>query len=182
MDAQGTLSFLLAPYEYGAATFVVSLEDDGGTERGGLNTSVLQLLTVTVLPVNDAPTFEARDHVVWEDEGVVVVDGLASSISKGPPAPISNEDEQMLTFQLTYVNGSVGLFVAFSHAASLFECVNASTLPANSTLLNTSLSNSSCGAGFVQTQALFSPSVSNRVRLFPNGTMAFTLADHAFGA
>ena len=41
----------------GAATMSVTLHDDGGTANGGDDTSDTKTFTITVNPVNDAPSF-----------------------------------------------------------------------------------------------------------------------------
>lgn len=61
IDARtGTLTFCLAPDVDGNASFLVKLTDDGGTARGGANTSTTNVtLTVRVRDVNVAPSFSA---------------------------------------------------------------------------------------------------------------------------
>ncbi|MBA3287223.1 MAG: hypothetical protein H0U21_04245, partial [Acidimicrobiia bacterium] len=78
----GTLSFTPAPDAYGTTAVTVRLQDDGGTDDGGLDTSGPQVFTITIAPANDAPvmvsapraTGEARigatlssDRGVWSD-------------------------------------------------------------------------------------------------------------------
>ena len=45
------------PNANGLATLTITAVDNGGTANGGTNTSVPRTLTITVDPVNDAPTF-----------------------------------------------------------------------------------------------------------------------------
>ncbi len=52
----GTLTFIPVPNANGNATITVSLHDDGGTANDGQDASAPVNFTVTVTPVNDAPT------------------------------------------------------------------------------------------------------------------------------
>ena len=54
----GTLTYTPAPDANGVAHVNVTAVDDGGTANGGHDTSATQALTVTVKPVNDAPSFQ----------------------------------------------------------------------------------------------------------------------------
>ncbi|MCP3854226.1 MAG: tandem-95 repeat protein [Actinomycetia bacterium] len=51
----GTLSFTPAPDANGTTTVTVSVQDDGGTENAGIDTSPNHTLTVTITASNDAP-------------------------------------------------------------------------------------------------------------------------------
>ena len=51
----GTLNYLVLPNQSGTATITVTVVDNGGTANGGVNTAS-QIFTVTVNPVNQAPT------------------------------------------------------------------------------------------------------------------------------
>ena len=55
LSSDGTLTFTPAENASGEAIVSVQLHDDGGTANGGSDTSVTQLLTITITPVNDAP-------------------------------------------------------------------------------------------------------------------------------
>ena len=56
----GTLSYTPAANASGTATVTVRAVDDGGTAFGGIDTSPPQTFTITVIEVNDAPSFSAR--------------------------------------------------------------------------------------------------------------------------
>ena len=60
--------------------------DNGGTANGGVDTSARsQTFTITVNPVNDAPSFtKGADQTVNEDAGAQSVAGWATAISGGP--------------------------------------------------------------------------------------------------
>ena len=51
----GTLSYTPAPNANGTATITVVLKDNGGTDNGGVESSVAQSFTITIGAVNDAP-------------------------------------------------------------------------------------------------------------------------------
>jgi hypothetical protein len=57
----GTLTFTSAANASGSSTFNVTVQDSGGTALGGDNTSPTLTYTITVSPVNDAPTFAAAN-------------------------------------------------------------------------------------------------------------------------
>ncbi len=54
--SNGTLTFTLAPDAFGTATLSVRLTDNGGTANGGVDTTTAVSLTITINPINDAPT------------------------------------------------------------------------------------------------------------------------------
>ncbi|MEO8034176.1 MAG: Ig-like domain-containing protein, partial [Acidobacteriota bacterium] len=101
VSGSGTLSFLLAPNANGSATVTVAAHDDGGTANGGVDTSAAQTFTITVTPVNDAPSFtKGADQTSLEDGGAQTVAGWATAISAGPP----DESGQTVTFTTTNDN------------------------------------------------------------------------------
>jgi hypothetical protein len=80
-----------------------SLNNTDAGLGGGLATA-----TITVIPVNDAPSFtKGADQTVNEDAGAQTVAGWATSLSVGP----ANEAGQTLTFLVTG-NTNPGLFSA----------------------------------------------------------------------
>ena len=102
--ATGDLTYTPAPDTYGTATVTVSLSDDGGTADGGVDV-FSDTFTITVTPVNDAPSFtKGADQSVLEDAGAQTVAGWAADISAGP----DNEAGQVLVFAVT--NDNNGLF------------------------------------------------------------------------
>jgi large repetitive protein len=60
--ASGNLSYTAASNTSGSATITLSLSDDGGTANGGSDTSAPYVFTISVNPVNDAPTATAKSH------------------------------------------------------------------------------------------------------------------------
>jgi len=55
VDTNGNLTFTGAANANGTATVTVKLQDSGGTSNGGVDSST-QTFTITITPVNDAPT------------------------------------------------------------------------------------------------------------------------------
>ncbi|MBK8205281.1 MAG: tandem-95 repeat protein [Planctomycetes bacterium] len=56
VDPAGTLRYTAAADISGASTFDVTVQDNGGTASGGVDASIAFNFTITVNPVNDAPT------------------------------------------------------------------------------------------------------------------------------
>jgi len=107
LSSDGTLSFTPAPDANGSSTVTVRAKDDGGTANGGIDTSVSRTFTITVLPVDDPPSFDAGpNQTVREDAGAQSVSGWASAISPGP----ANESAQSVSFSVSSTNS--GLFAA----------------------------------------------------------------------
>jgi hypothetical protein len=105
ISPSGTLTYTAAPNANGAATVSVVLKDDGGTADGGVDTAPTQTFTITITPVNDAPTFDViTSTTVLEDAGAQTVTSAVSNKSAGPP----NESTQTLT--LTVSNNNTTLF------------------------------------------------------------------------
>jgi large repetitive protein len=104
IDATGQLTYTPAPDANGSATVTVKLHDNGGVANGGVDTSAPQTLTITVKPVNDAPSFtKGPDQLKLEDAGAQSIAGWATAISKGP----ANESGQVLTFTVTNSNNAL---------------------------------------------------------------------------
>lgn len=94
IDAAGNLSFKPAPDAWGSATVTAFVKDDGGTANGGVDQSATQTFTITVNPVNDAPSFTAGGNiVVAEDAATQIIQGWASAIAVG-----AGEEVQTLSF------------------------------------------------------------------------------------
>ena len=103
--ATGTLTYTPAANANGSATVSVQIHDNGGTTNGGVDTSAVQTFTITVNPVNDAPSFtKGADQTVNEDAGAQSVSGWATAISAGP----ANESGQAVNFVVS--NNNAGLF------------------------------------------------------------------------
>ncbi|MEJ2211496.1 MAG: Ig-like domain-containing protein, partial [Anaerolineae bacterium] len=79
----GTLTYEPALNAFGQAVVTVTLQDDGGLDNGGLDTSAPQAFTVTVNAVNDPPVAADDTYDVDEDAVLVVV----------PPGVLSNDSD-----------------------------------------------------------------------------------------
>ncbi|HUP63461.1 MAG TPA: Ig-like domain-containing protein [Thermoanaerobaculia bacterium] len=109
LAADGTLTWTSAADAYGSATLTIVAQDDGGTANGGNDTSAPQNGTISITPVNDAPSFTAGGNVTVDEDSGSYSATWASGISAGP-----NEDGQTVAFQLTNDNASL-----FSAAPSI---------------------------------------------------------------
>jgi hypothetical protein len=107
IDAAGRLSYALVPNAAGIANVSVFVTDSGGTANGGADTSATQRFTITVTPVNDAPSFAlGTSPVVNEDAPAQSVPGFAAA------APGGGADEAAQTFTYTVTNDNNALFAA----------------------------------------------------------------------
>lgn len=85
LNAAGTLTYTPAPNAFGSSTFVVTVQDDGGTANGGIDTSDPQTFTITVDGINEAPSFELADEaIVSEDAGQQSIAAFARNFDPGP--------------------------------------------------------------------------------------------------
>lgn len=108
VSPSGVLSFTPAATINGSATVTLTLVDDGGTANGGSDTSAPQTFTISVVGINDPPSFTAGpDQTVDEDAGAQTVNPWATAISAGPP----NEASQVVSFNVTN-NSNAALFSA----------------------------------------------------------------------
>jgi len=106
ISSSGTLTYTPAANAFGAATIDVVLKDDGGTANGGQDTSTPASFTITVNPVNDAPTFtKGPDQTIDEDAGFQFVSNWATNVNTGAP-----NEFQSLQFVVTN-NSNPGLFL-----------------------------------------------------------------------
>ena len=104
--ANGDLSYTPAAGTSGSADITITLSDNGGTANSGVDTSASQVFTITVTPINHAPSFtKGADQAVDEDAGAQSVTGWATAISDG------DGDTQNLTFNVTG-NTNAALFAA----------------------------------------------------------------------
>ncbi len=100
----GVLTFMPAPNANGSAAVSVQIHDDGGTANGGVDTSAVQTFTITVTPVNDAPSFtKGVDLLVLDTDGLQNDAGWATSLSAGPP----DEAGQVLDFIVSNDNNAL---------------------------------------------------------------------------
>ncbi len=109
IDNEGNLTFTAAANANGTATFDVVVQDDGGTENGGVDQSAAKSGTITVTSVNDRPTFTASNPpAVLENSGSQSVSRFVASFDPGH----SNESSQTaLAYRITNVSNPA-LFMA----------------------------------------------------------------------
>ena len=84
-----------------SGAFLTIEVDDQGAKGAGGPQAASATLNITLIPVNDAPTFTAgSDQTVDEDAGPQTIHAWASSISAGP----ADEADQTLSFTVTTDN------------------------------------------------------------------------------
>ncbi len=104
INSSGDLTYTSALNENGVATVTVNIMDDGGTANGGVDTSANQTFTITIRPVNDAPSFtKGADQTVLEESPAQTVTGWATAILSGP----TNESTQTTNFNLSNDNNAL---------------------------------------------------------------------------
>ena len=104
IDAAGNLTYTPAADTSGSATVTARLADDGGTADGGDDTSTVETFTITVIPVNDEPTFMVgSDQTHAEDPGPQSFVGWATAITPGAV----DEGSQSLSFDVTNDNAAL---------------------------------------------------------------------------
>jgi gliding motility-associated-like protein len=104
ISASGTLTFTPATDAQGSATVTVIIEDDGGTDNGGADQSAAITFTLTLDPVNDAPSFtKGADVTANEDAAPQSLVAWAADISAGP----ADESGQSLDFQVSNDNNTL---------------------------------------------------------------------------
>jgi hypothetical protein len=101
----GTLTYTPAANAYGSANVTVVAHDDGGIANGGQDTSAPQTSSITVTPVNDAPSFTPGGNVTVNEDSGAYSAAWASAISAGP-----NESGQTVAFHVS--NDNIALFSA----------------------------------------------------------------------
>ena len=100
----GVLTYTTAPDQYGTATVTVRIHDDGG----GADTSEPQTFQITVLPVNDAPTFTGNPDLTIANPKVLLNAGVQTIPNWVSVDPSLANEIQSVNFIVTTDNP--GLF------------------------------------------------------------------------
>ncbi|MFH0939003.1 MAG: Ig-like domain-containing protein [Planctomycetota bacterium] len=129
ISTDGTLTYTLAPNAWGVAIATVCVQDNGGTTDGGVDTSDSQTFTITITPVNDAPTLNsiASPIMILRNASAQTINlsGISAGLNDPPktlmitatssntsliPNPTVNYTNPGATGSLTYtpVTGAVG--------------------------------------------------------------------------
>jgi WD40 repeat protein len=99
VSAAGNLTYTLNPNAFGIATFDVKIQDNGGTDNGGIDTSEAQTFTLTVTEIADTPTVTSAST----EEGVQSTEGLVISRNQADGKEVTHfkitNIEQGLLFQ-----------------------------------------------------------------------------------
>lgn len=85
LSPTGVLTYTTAPNANGLAVVTVTLQDSGGTENGGVDTSSPpRIFTINVTPVNDAPTLTVPGtQTVDEDTNLTITGVSVTDIDSG---------------------------------------------------------------------------------------------------
>jgi alpha-tubulin suppressor-like RCC1 family protein len=99
MGTNGALQFEAATNTVGSAKVTIVAQDNGGIALGGKSTSALQLLTITVAPVNQQPLFSlVTDSLSFlEDAPLQHITNFATNILAG----MGSEFSQTVSFVVT---------------------------------------------------------------------------------
>ncbi|WP_257385095.1 tandem-95 repeat protein [Tahibacter caeni] len=112
VSVAGQLTFTPAPNASGTATFTVTLQDNGGTANGGVDTSAPATLTITINALDDAPVAVNDSATVNEDSGATAVNVLANDTDiDGGPISIASVT-QPLNGVVVITGGGTGLTYA----------------------------------------------------------------------
>ncbi len=102
VDATGTLRYTPAADANGTSQFTVTVRDSGGTADGGIDTSLPQTFTITVIPVNDKPTFTATNPpAVLEATAGHSVPTFITSFTLGPTNESTQQIAQVIVDQVS---------------------------------------------------------------------------------
>ena len=101
VQPDGALKFTPIPNANGVANVTIQAKDTGGTANGGSDTSAPQTFTITILPVNDAPSITAGPNkAVAQNAGAQTFNGWATGISPGP----ADEASQVVSIEVSVGN------------------------------------------------------------------------------
>ena len=86
VDNNGQLTYTLAPNVNGMTKFIVAVQDNGGRDNGGVDTSATATFDIIVTSVNDEPSFTAANPPAIDEDppGQVTVTGWVTKFDAGP--------------------------------------------------------------------------------------------------
>jgi hypothetical protein len=120
-NATGSLSYTPVANKSGSATITVTVQDNGGTANGGVDT-ISRTFTVNITPVNDAPSFAVGGNVAVTAALGAYSASQASGIGDGDPEVVqtlmfnvSNSDNSLFAVQPALSAAGV---LAFTPAAN----------------------------------------------------------------
>lgn len=117
------LNYTPALDQNGTANITVTLNDDSGTEGGGMD-STTKIFTITISPVNDQPI--VTDHTILVDEGATVVTLGNNEVNLLYNAVDVDQDELTAILVTQPTNGSITLNIdgTFSYTHDSSETIS----------------------------------------------------------
>jgi len=100
----GVVTFTPETNANGSVTYNVYMKDGGGTDREGVDTSIMHTLTIIVNKVNDDPTFTLGDPIVVDEDSGLYSETYVTGITRGGG---TDEEDQKLTFTLSGYDNSL---------------------------------------------------------------------------
>jgi len=100
ISSEGLIHYKLASDAYGTAQIKVHLQDNGGTQNNGIDTSETKTFTLEIFSINDCPSFMiGSDITIYNRSGEQLITQWITDISMG-----ANEPNQTGTFHLSIDN------------------------------------------------------------------------------
>ena len=124
IDSAGKLTFTLTPNAHGQATVSVYLTDDGGTDNGGVDSSLdpenpVEFI-ITVNPVNDAPVARDDKYTTTEDTAQLSATGGNSVLLKGTDdGDVDGDKLSVVAINVGEVSFAVGSEITLASGALL---------------------------------------------------------------
>jgi uncharacterized repeat protein (TIGR01451 family) len=121
--SNGTLTYTPAADASGTSTFEIVVQDDGGTANGGVNSSAVQMFTITVNALNDAP-------VVTIAGGLLAYAEEAPAAILDPVITVTDADSTTITGATVQITGN------YQNGQDSLIFVNTPTITGSFTSLN----------------------------------------------
>jgi hypothetical protein len=95
INSNGDLFFSTSLNMAGVSQILITIEDNGGNDNGGVNTSESYTSVITIMSQNDPPSFvKGSDVSLFKNSGFQSFENWATQIKSGPP----NEKDQEIIF------------------------------------------------------------------------------------